>query len=87
MGSSKDHFPDFRVSLPGSRKYIREYLRENEIFSKNFWGIAQGLGTIDSCKKPDIKNLMLVSLRFHGDIREYISDFLLTIPGSQENDP
>ena len=38
MGSSKDHFLDFRVSLPGSRKYIREYLRENEIFFKNILG-------------------------------------------------
>jgi len=43
MGSSKDHFLDYRVSLPGSRKYIREYLRENEIFIKNILGyIAQG---------------------------------------------
>ena len=38
MGSSKDHFLDFRVSLPGSKKYIREYLRENEIFFKNILG-------------------------------------------------
>ena len=42
MGSSKDHFLDFRVSLPGSQKYIREYLRENEICFKIFWVIAQG---------------------------------------------
>ena len=38
MGSSKDHFFYLRVTLPGSQKCIREYLRENEIF----WGIAQG---------------------------------------------
>ena len=30
MGSSKDHFLDFRVLLPGSQKYFREYLSENE---------------------------------------------------------
>ena len=30
MGSSKDHFLDFQVSWPGSQKYFREYLRENE---------------------------------------------------------
>ena len=36
MGSSKDHFLDFRVLLPGSQKYFREYLRENEnIFENN----------------------------------------------------
>jgi len=63
MGSSKDNFLDFRVWLPGSRKYIREYLRENEIFCKNYFGaLHRGLGNIDSCKKPDIKNLMLQSL-------------------------
>ena len=38
MRSSKDHFLDFRVSLPGSKKYIHEYLRENEIFFKNILG-------------------------------------------------
>ena len=42
MGSSKDHFLDLRVLLPGSRKYIREYLRENKIFFQKNWGIAQG---------------------------------------------
>jgi len=42
MGSSKDHFLEFRVSLPGSRKYIREYLRENEIFFKNILGNCTG---------------------------------------------
>ena len=30
MGATKDHFFDFRVSLPGSQKYFCEYLRENE---------------------------------------------------------
>ena len=30
MGSSKDPFLDFRVLLPGSQKYFREYLCENE---------------------------------------------------------
>jgi len=30
MGSSKDHFLDFRVLLPGSPKYFREYLCEHE---------------------------------------------------------
>ena len=29
MGSSKNSFPDIGVSLPGSRKYFCEYLREN----------------------------------------------------------
>ena len=62
MGSSKDHFLDFRVSLPGSQKYIREYLQKNKTFFKNILGYFTEPGTIDSCKKPDIKNLMLVSL-------------------------
>jgi len=42
MGSSKDHFCNLHVSLPGSRKNIREYLCENEIFFKNNLGYAQG---------------------------------------------
>ena len=56
MGSSEDHFLDFRVSLPGSRKYIREYLHEMKYFSKIFWGIAQGpIGTIDLWKIQSLK--------------------------------
>ena len=42
MGSSKDHFCNFRVSLPLSLKYFREYLRENEIFFKNILGYCTG---------------------------------------------
>ena len=38
MGSSKDHFLDFRVSLPGSQKYFHEYLRENENIFVNILG-------------------------------------------------
>jgi len=38
MGSSKDHFCNFRVLLPGSWKYFREYLRENENIFKNILG-------------------------------------------------
>ena len=38
MGSSKDHFLDFRVLLPGSQKYFREYLCENENIFKNILG-------------------------------------------------
>ena len=38
MGSSKDHFLDFRVLLPGSQKYFREYLRENENIFENILG-------------------------------------------------
>ena len=38
MGSSKDHFIDFRVLLPGSQKYFREYLCENENIFKNILG-------------------------------------------------
>ena len=30
MGSSKNHFLNLRASLPGSRKYTHEYLRENK---------------------------------------------------------
>ena len=41
MGSSKDHFCNLRVSLPGSQKYIREYLRKQNICQKYFV-IAQG---------------------------------------------
>ena len=37
MGSSKDSFCNLRVSLPGSLKYFREYLRENKKISKMFW--------------------------------------------------
>ena len=35
---------------------------KTKYFSKIFWGFDRGLGTIDSCKKPDIENLMVVSL-------------------------
>ena len=38
MGSSKDHFLDFRVLLPGSQKYFREYLCENENIFENILG-------------------------------------------------
>ena len=38
MGSSKDHFLDFWVLLPGSQKYFREYLCENENIFKNILG-------------------------------------------------
>ena len=38
MGSSKDHFLDFRVLLPGSQKYFREYLCENKNIFKNILG-------------------------------------------------
>ena len=63
IGSSKNHFCNLRVLLPGNQKYIHEYLRESEIIFKNILGVLhRGLGTIDSCKKPDIKNLMLQSL-------------------------
>ena len=46
MGSSKDHFLDFRVLLPGSQKYFREYLCENENIFENilgYWSRAQVL--------------------------------------------
>ena len=42
MGSTKDHFLDFRVLLPRSQKYFREYLCETKIFSKIFEDIALG---------------------------------------------
>jgi len=38
MGSSKDHFLDFRVFLPGSQKYFREYLCENKNIFKTILG-------------------------------------------------
>ena len=38
MGSSKDHFLDFRVLLPGSQQYFREYLCENENIFENILG-------------------------------------------------
>ena len=38
MGSSKDHFLDLRVFLPGSQKYFREYLCENENIFENILG-------------------------------------------------
>jgi len=38
MGSSKDHFLDYRVLLPGSQKYLHEYLVENENIFKNILG-------------------------------------------------
>ena len=33
-----DHFLDFRVLLPGSQKYFREYLCENENIFENILG-------------------------------------------------
>ena len=38
MGSSKDHFLDFRALLPGSQKYFCEYLCENENIFENILG-------------------------------------------------
>ena len=35
MGSSKNCFLNWRVLLPGSRKYFLEYLRENENIFEN----------------------------------------------------
>ena len=37
MGSSKDHFCNLRVLLPGC-KYFREYLRENKNIFENILG-------------------------------------------------
>ena len=37
MGSSKDHFLDFRVLLPRSQKYFREYLCENKNIFENIF--------------------------------------------------
>jgi len=39
MGSSKNSFADFRLLLPGSQKYFREYLRENENIFGNILGL------------------------------------------------
>ena len=38
IASSKDHFCNLRVSLPGGCKYFREYLRENENIFENILG-------------------------------------------------
>ena len=62
MGSTQDHFFDFRVSLLGSQKYFREYLREN----KNILGYYSGAYVLlIHAKKPELKNLMLVPLKWH----------------------
>jgi hypothetical protein len=45
-----------------SEIYSRISPRKGNIFQKYFGVLHRGLGTIDSCKKPDIKNLMLQSL-------------------------
>ena len=42
MGSTKDNFFYFWVSLPGSKKYFREYLRENENIYENILGYCSG---------------------------------------------
>ena len=42
MGSSKDHFCNFRVLLPGSWKYFCEYLRASVNFFKSIWGCYSG---------------------------------------------
>ena len=57
-------FCDLRESLPWSLKYFCEYLHENRknIFENILGYYSRGPGTINSCKKPDIKNLMLLSL-------------------------
>jgi len=42
MGSSKDHFLDFRVSLPEVGNIFANISAKTKYFSKIFWGIAQG---------------------------------------------
>ena len=42
MGSSKHHFCNLRVSLPGDWKYFREYLCENKNISENILGCWSG---------------------------------------------
>ena len=63
MGSSKDHFLDFRVLLPGSQKYFREYLCENENIFENILGYCSRARVLSIySNKPEFKNLMLQSL-------------------------
>ena len=63
MGSTKDHFLDFQVSLPGSQKYFREYFRENEnIYENILWYCSGEQVLLIYEKKTELKNLMLQSL-------------------------
>jgi len=63
MGSSKNRFLDFRVSLPDiGNIFINISLRKLKHFQKYFGDLLWGLGPFDSCNKLGIKNLMLVSL-------------------------
>jgi len=57
--TSRYQYPE----IPMKKNIFREYLRENETnFQKYFRILLRGIGTIDSCKKPEFKNLMLQSL-------------------------
>ena len=62
-GSSKDHFFTFRLLWSGKWKFFREYLRENakkiEIVFLELFKVQWGTWL---WKKPELENLMLLSL-------------------------
>jgi len=67
---------NLRVTIPGNcatsgfvtRKSLQKKpflwisMRKQNIFQKYFWGLLKFLCTIDLCKKPELENLMLLSL-------------------------
>ena len=65
-GSNTRKSIDFRVSCPGnhSEKNLISWISppKRKYFQKYFSMWIQGPGTIDSLKKPEVKNLMLQSL-------------------------
>jgi len=61
---NKNFFCILQVLLPGVLKYFREYLSPRKLkYGRKYFSMwIQGPGTIDSWKKPELKNIMLLSL-------------------------
>ena len=62
-GNNTQKSVDFRVSCPGNR-YEKNLILCISMRKRKYFSIwIQGPGTIDSWKKPEVKNLMLQSLK------------------------
>ena len=72
MGPTKDHFCYFRVSLPRSQKYFREYLRENKNIFKNILGYCSRAQVLSiHAKKQSSKISCYSPFKFKSDTLVY----------------
>ena len=69
MGSSKDHFLDFRVLLDGSQKYFREYLSENDKIFENILGYCSRAQVLSIYAKTRVQ-------KFHATVPLIFYSFL-----------